>query len=393
MSSYRATEVEALRARVAKLRRGTPHVMGHTKIDGVVGALRWMADDDALHAAIAAQVGLSAPMVRWAIATSVNTVTAERVDRVRDQLGLDWESNQLGLVAVVLGANVFTAGLKPVLWPLLLGAPVIVKASRRDDVFVHALAERLPEPFRSHVGVETFGHEDALLDALLEGAELVHAYGGDDAVRAVRDRTPHDAVFVPHGHGYGYGLVLGGDAGELEQAAQSFALDVLAYDQRGCLSPREILVVGGAANAERFAIALRQTLDLLLPDQPMGPLDDATRGALARWEATMAALGEVHEGPGGVVAVVDTDARAPATPGARRVVVRPVPSADEATARLRAHGRRLKCVGWAGPLPKTTIPLPPLPGAPRICPASTMQTPTFTDRHEGREPWLGLVRR
>lgn len=105
--------------------------------------------------------------------------------------------------------------------------------------------------------------------ALCEVVDLLVAYGSDETIerlRSIRNGRP----FLGYGHRVSFGLVLP-DA-DLTAAADGFALDVLQYDQGGCLSPHSIYVAGGDDRAVEFAAELadalaRHAISLPLPNR------------------------------------------------------------------------------------------------------------------------------
>ncbi len=79
-----------------------------------------------------------------------------------------------------------------------------------------------------------------------------------------------------HGAGLGVAVAAGGDA--IDHAALAVARDVIPFDQRGCLTPRAVLVEGDALRAEAFARALHAALGALSIAVPRGPLDAGDSG-------------------------------------------------------------------------------------------------------------------
>ena len=143
--TYRTTRADEVRARVDAIRAAGVGLRALTQkdLEALCHAVQWLADDSDLRAAVVGRTGLSAAMVEWGLRTSVESLDADKLLGIREQLGLDWESNASASVAVVLSGNLFTACLKPMLWPLVLGVPVIGKATGRDDVLVRALHARM----------------------------------------------------------------------------------------------------------------------------------------------------------------------------------------------------------------------------------------------------------
>ncbi|NOY91120.1 MAG: hypothetical protein GXP55_07890, partial [Deltaproteobacteria bacterium] len=268
-------------------------------LDELVAAMQRLTGDAERVEALVQSTGLSEPVVRVGLSTSFETFTRARLRGLRER-ATGWRQNATRLAAVVLAGNVFTAGARALLVPLVLGVPVVAKASSRDSVFPRALAAALPEPFRGALRVHVFPGGDAACErALFAQADVIHAYGADATLRALRERAPASALFVPHGHGLGLAYV---DGFSLEDV-EGLARDIVAYDQRGCLSPLEVLVKGEGDEAERFAASLHAALselDASMPRQPLGPAEAA---AHAQWRGVAVATGRLLEGAGHALAV------------------------------------------------------------------------------------------
>ena len=67
------------------------------------------------------------------------------------------------------------------------------------------------------------------------------------------------------GHGPGFGLVVCDESSiddeNLARFVDGLSLDIVLFDQRGCLSPRLVLFQGSAASATKLAQALAKALD------------------------------------------------------------------------------------------------------------------------------------
>src|SRR5204862_1234182 len=102
-------------------------------------------------------------------------------------------------------------------------------------------------------------------------------------------------------HGPGLGVaVLGPGEVDLEKAAIALAEDIVVFDQRGCLSPRLVFVIGDAARAHSFGAALSTALD---ESVPLGTLTEEEVTEAARFTQTLSFSGVVKKGNGGVVAI------------------------------------------------------------------------------------------
>ena len=83
-------------------------------------------------------------MVRWALQTTFADVTARRLLECILQARNQGERGQpIGLLGVILSANVLTAPARALLLPLLFGVPVCARVSQRESAFACALRELL----------------------------------------------------------------------------------------------------------------------------------------------------------------------------------------------------------------------------------------------------------
>ena len=155
-------------------------------------------------------------------------------------------------VHVILSPSVFVAPLRAIALGLASSERVTVKPSRREAFFARALVDALADP---HVTLEP----DLAPEDVPEG--IIHAYGRDETLRAVRERAKVRVL----GHGTGMGIAV--VAGELARAAEALAEDVIPFDQRGCLSPRVAFVMG---DAKAFARVLFDALEARAREVPRG---------------------------------------------------------------------------------------------------------------------------
>jgi len=136
---------------------------------------------------------------------------------------------------------------------------VFVRASRREPTLAKALHGLLPDAF-------------SLVSELRPSAgDHVWAYGSDETLAQVRSALPRGIWFHSHGHGFGVALVEPSVTADLAAAAYAIALDTALFDQRGCLSPRLVCVVGTLEQARAVARALATALTAVERDVPPGP--------------------------------------------------------------------------------------------------------------------------
>lgn len=187
---------------------------------------------------------------------------------------------------VVLSANVVTAALRAIVLGLVSAPHVLVKPSRRDP----ELARMLVREIAPHLASGSLALTESLA---ADSDDEVHAYGSDSTLAAIAAALPLRARL--RGHGSGFGVAVIDETTDLEAAARGLARDIVAFDQRGCLSPRIAVALGGASRARSVALALSEALADLGKKIPRGKLDGGTVAELARFKETMRALGEVWE--------------------------------------------------------------------------------------------------
>ena len=347
--------------------------------------------------------GLSEPMIEWALESALGPLTfeallaLERRPAPPNPRALRTRAGQL--CVVVLAGNIAIGPARAVGVPLLFGWPVLAKASSEDDVLARLLEAALAtsdlELARAY-RVVTFGsvHEE-LTAALFEQADAVSVYGSDAAVNAIRAQVGATMSFIGHGHGLGAAFVARGALEHEEQArdaARRLALDVAAYDQRGCLSPHVAWAERGAAvSPERFAELLFSELSTLSTSLPRGSLPRGSAAAQISWRGVSAIRGNLLEGDGFSVAY-EENGPLRVSPGYRNIQVIALASLVELPAKLAPLGVHLKCLGVAGFSPALLLPLLPARVAPRLCPLGQMQLPPADALQDGLPAWEGLLR-
>jgi hypothetical protein len=166
------------------------------------------------------------------------------------------------------------------------------------------------------------------------------------------------------------GLAFVGAGADLEASANALAGDVIAFDQRGCLSPRAVLVEG-AERASSFADLLDTALGLAGARVPRGVLHADERAEAIQYESTMAFAGRVISRPGHVVGVAGMGAPVLVPPPGRHVHVAPVRSLEEARSLIADLAPVIVAVGADDPAQAATI----APPHARVSTLGAMQRP------------------
>jgi len=276
---------------------------------------------------------------------------------------------------------------------LLLGSRNVVKLpGHRDDSTARneilAFIRSLPAPLRNLV--ETHRTLDT---GLLRRADAVIAFGSDAAMDSIHQQLCWDQKFIAHGHALS--LLWLNDPNQLtNRQARACALDVLTYDQLGCLSPQAIYVPP-ATDFDALGRKLANALEAQwrgLKKKPARPLSVAARITEARDVAH--ALGHRLWLPPknhlGWTLIHDPDPAFQPSPLHGVIYLRQVAPSRVQTALASVAGR-ISTVGVAGRLPARLENIFLSLGVTRFCAADRMQFPPLTWHHDGRTSLADLV--
>ncbi len=290
---------------------------------------------------------------------------------------------------------------------LLVKTPVLVKPGRGDRALTKAfwlgLEEEAPVLAGAADLVYWSGDEAAALDAAVRGASRVVAYGSDAATREVRAKTPVTTPIQIYHHRFSV-AVLGPEAArssEREAVSGLLARAASTFDQRGCVSPHRVYLLGvEPAAARELGEALALAMAVEARDAPPGPLDPAEAARLQqlRAESRMrSALGPdvaVWSSPDASWTVVLEPEPPESVTGHPRTLVL-VPVADQAALvdRLRPLGPHLQSVGLAGlPDPSRLVDELAELGVTRVTSLRELPFPPAWWIHDGTGPLRALVR-
>jgi hypothetical protein len=276
---------------------------------------------------------------------------------------------------------------------LLLGAHNVVKLpSDRDDSAARGeildFIRGLPAPLRRLV--ETHRALDA---DLLGRADAVVAFGSDATMHHLHTQMRWDQKFIAHGHALS--LLWLADPNRLTpHQARACAVDVLTYDQLGCLSPQAIYTPPGT-DFDSLGRKLAHALEghwRQLKKKPARPLSVAARIAEARDMAY--ALGHRVWLPPkdhlGWTLIHDPDPAFQPSPLHGVIYLRQVAESHLPTALASVAGR-ISTVGIAGGLSRRLESVFLGLGVSRFCPAGKMQFPPLSWHHDGRSSLGDLV--
>lgn len=303
-----------------------------------------------------ASSGLSEAGVRYALTRCLELdPTLEDLEKLCASVPLAAKAH------VSLAANVFTAPLRAIALALASAPRVDVRPSRREPIFTELLHEA------------SAGEFDLVTNLAPRAGEQVFAYGSDETLSELRRMLPAGVVF--HGHGAGIGIAVVDETGldGEPDLALRLALDTAAFDQRGCLSPRLVLVAADTPRARAFAVDVGRKLALIERKIPRGTLSTDDRAEILRYRATMTYLAEVIEAETSTVVFDDEARRLPIAPTSRNLSIVKTNAPHEFIDPIRPA---IAAVGLAcGPELEARVKQA-VPRA-RISPVGQMQTPAL----------------
>jgi hypothetical protein len=192
------------------------------------------------------------------------------------------QTERVGRAHVLLSANVFVATFRAIALALCQSTQVSVRASRREPTMATLLHEGSRGAF------------DLVESLHPEPGDHVWAYGTDETLKAFGETLVSGVLY--HAHGPGMGAAIFRESFDIKktdllEAARALARDVCVFDQRGCLSPRVLIIEGSRSFAESVCDLMVEALELAEVTMPRGSLSD-DEIADARWhEETIQYIG------------------------------------------------------------------------------------------------------
>ncbi len=297
------------------------------------------------------------------------------------------------LIYHVCAGNLAVSAITSLVHGLLLGSENVIKlpGARNDSTArreILAFIARQPAPLRRLVKTES-----TLDPAAFSRADVIIAFGSDATMETLRARTHARQRFIAHGHALSL-LWIENPAALTPRQARACAIDVLTYDQLGCLSPQVIYAPAGTdikVLGQKLATALETEWRRIAP-KPKRPLAVAARITEARDVAF--GLGyRIWLPPGrhlGWTLIHDPEPAFRPSP-LHGVIYLKTGSEAQLRRSLATVAGRLSTIGCAGKTSSRWEKLFLSLGASRFCPAGRMQFPPLTWHHDGRPPLAGLV--
>ena len=348
----------------------------------------------------------------WRTGPLTDLVTAdlggtEALDRFVTRAGRTSRAFGHGVAFHLFSGNVPGVAVTSLVRSLLARTPVLGKSASGEPVlpvlFARGLAEEDPDLGRCVAVTWWAGGSRPLERAAMEVADLVVAYGGEDAISAARALAAEAGrPLLAYGPRISFGMV--GRERATAETARTAAMALATFDQQGCVSPHLFYVErGGECTPETWAALLSEALGELTDTLPPGALSSGERAAVrrVREEAEFAELAgggtALWKGSGSEEAgtvVFDEAPEFHASCLNRVARVKPLDDLQAVPRLVRPFGRLLQTVGIAAEptrVEELAVALGRL-GASRIAPLERMPWPPAPWHHDGRPPLGDLVR-
>ncbi len=415
------------------LRRNRVHYLAHRSIQSLIGTFvrigaNWMDPDYPLRKFALqygpAATGFPSRTLQRGLESFFSQMTTENFEALLSQdfgdaRKLDQPSpipaEQLTRRSSMVTAPEFmfhiTAGNLPIgafstiLLGMLLRSAQLVKcgtgAAFLPRLFAHSIYEVEPKLGACLEIAEWRGGSAALEECCIQSADCVTATGSDETIAALRQRVPERKRFLGYGKRVSFGFVSAAALSRRNEAqvVSNAAMDVIAWNQLGCLSPHVVYVEnGGGLSPEQFAESLAAELARLEIVEPRGEVPGEVAAVIASrrslYELRASASDETRlwgsSNSTAWTVVYEADARFQLSCLHRFIYVKGVKDLAEALRHCDAIRDRVSSVGIAVAEEQKPVLVAELArwGVPRVCPLGSMQRPPLTWRHDGR-PSLG----
>ncbi len=350
-------------------------------------------------AAIARSAGYSVAMLENSIDALLRPFTSDALKSIAARISASGGIDRPKTVGFIAAGNVAGAGIHEVAIALLAGARVLIKTASSEPIFFAEFARTLAEIDRdAGARIEVFQWGRArtdLTEALLANCELVVAYGDDETIASLGNRRNvvgfgsrvSAAVLAP-------GAIV---ASRVERVAELLTLDVVLFEQLGCLSLHQVFVVSPDGAAVRdVAIRMSAALERVGESMPPARIPIADAAAIrgirerARWRAIAGEQVELFAGRGLDWTVIFEPATArddalKVSPGFRTLHVTGVRDLEQVHDRIAGVSGRIEGMAVDGDeseVAHLTASLKAI-GIPYVCAPGEMQSPPLDWRHGG----------
>ncbi|MCM3092616.1 MULTISPECIES: acyl-CoA reductase [unclassified Cytobacillus] len=190
----------------------------------------------------------------------------------------------------VWSGNVPALPLWSLISSLIVKSGTIGKLPRAEPLFAgwfaKMIAEAEPKLADCLAVIWWKGGDEEKEKRVYQHADIVLAYGGNQALDSIKSRVPITTRFLPFGHKISFGIVsrVSLDSRKVWKTVRDAAYDVIRYDQQGCYSPHVFYVQnGGNIEPREFARYLAHELESFEKRYPRRSLSLEEAAKLVEW--------------------------------------------------------------------------------------------------------------
>jgi hypothetical protein len=305
----------------------------------------------------------------------------------------------------ITAGNLPIAGFSTILLGMLVRSAQVIKCASGTAflprLFAHSIYEIEPKLGACLEIAEWRGGNLTLEETCIQSADCVTATGSDEVISAIRQRVPGRKRFLGYGNRVSFAFIGAAALSRRNEVrvVSAAAVDVIDWNQLGCLSPHVIYVEsGGGLSPEQFAESLAAELARLEAVAPRGAVPAEVSAVIASrrnfYELRASASDETRQwcsnDSTAWTVVYEADPRFQLSCLHRFIYVKGVKDLQEALQQSDAIRDKASSVGIAVAEEQKPLVAAELGrwGATRVCPLGAMQNPPLTWRHDGR-PSLG----
>ncbi len=362
---------------------------------------------------IAQRTGYSVPVVEYALDRIFFSLTKPALEAtIANELGSldaldgftqrnrrpDAHAAPVGRVCIISSRTTIGVAILPSIFALCAKCDVVVKD--REDGLIRAFFSTLHEELDALEGAAVACEWKGSDEERLEEYDAIVAFGSDETLARIRERTAYAARFAGFGSKASIGY-FGRDAlvqNTLHDLCDAAARDVVLYETEGCMSLHVLFVENSqGVNAGDAASALAAAIQRAAVEFPPGRRDASASARilnarnLSAFRACAGKGATFSDARASFLVVLDPPADEPPIFAPRAIAVRGVADPAQARAYVREHRLPVEAVAIAGTrcdIVNMALDM----GANRITAFGELQRPPLEGGHGGRTRVVDFVR-
>jgi len=324
---------------------------------------------------------------------SKNPFTLER-PHMKEEYFESWMP--LGTLVHIAPTNVFSVGVLAVIEGLLSANINILKTSANQHQLPQLFFEALLDFDRKNllkeyiIILEVSSKEKALLQKIINKADVVSAWGSEEAIRSIEKMVPKGVRLVEWGHKISFAY-FAKECLEDREAMRKVCEDISLLDQNACSSPQDIFIESNSFEelqkfAKNFAKILEEVSQLSPRMEPNSAqqAEITTLLSIAKTEEAMQLTSVIQAEDLSWSVIADRRRTLSVSPLFRTILIKPLPQ-NEIISNLHPMKSYLQTVALIAPK-RRVFPLSQLlfsAGALRIRGAGEMHNGYVGEPHDG----------